>query len=116
MDQAKVRGPPFPRVVIAFGEHADRNRVSGPDDRLKLPHCGAHESVRWSVGIVCFISKPGEADGHASPNGAVTLPLRPGAEEKHFLGASWLPGGDVRTMQVHLTGRCGRGDAQFSQP
>src|SRR5437588_8509190 len=100
MDQTKVSRPPFFRAFIALGEHADRNCIPDLRDRLKLPRSRTHESVRRCLGIVCFISKPGEADGHASPNGTATLPLRLGTDEKHFLRAPWLPGGDVRTMQV----------------
>src|SRR5262249_45553702 len=115
MDQMKVGGPPFLRIVIAFGEHGDRHRIPGLHDRFKLPGLCAHESMRRRLGIVRFVRKPGETDGYAATNGATGLPARLGTDEKHFLRTARLPGSYVRSVQVHLTSSVAGGDGHFGQ-
>src|SRR5260370_34513812 len=51
MDQMKVSGPPSLRIVIAFGEHADRNCIPGLLDRINSARHRTHESVHRSTGI-----------------------------------------------------------------
>src|SRR5207248_434512 len=84
IDHMKVGRPPSLRLGIAFGEHADRHGIPGLHDRLKLPRLRPHESVRRRAGIVRFVSKPGEADGYASPNGAAAL-TRSGSKPNFLL-------------------------------
>src|SRR6185295_15860706 len=110
VDQTKFGGPPSLRTLVAFGEHAHSDRTSGLCYRLKLPRLRAYEAVCRRGGIVRLASKPGETDWYASTNRAAVLPSRLGAEKKHFLPARWLPGGDVRAVQIHLPCNFGRGD------
>src|SRR6516164_6768451 len=116
MGEMKVCGPPSPRFGVAFGEHADRNRIPGSRDRLELPRLCAHEPVRRRAGVVCFGSKPGETDGDTATNGVAVLPACLGADEEDFPGAARYPRCYVRPVEVHFSCGVGGGDDHFPQP
>src|SRR5215471_13906663 len=42
--ETKFARPPFPRALVAFGKHADRDRVPDLGDRLELPRLRPHEA------------------------------------------------------------------------
>src|SRR5262249_55958527 len=115
MDETKFAGPPTSRGFIAFGEHADCNRIPILHDRFKLTRFRAHKAVRRRARIARFVSKPREADWYAPANGAATLPMRLRADKERFLSVARLPGGYVRAVQIHLPYGRGGGDAHFGE-
>src|SRR5262245_48444249 len=78
IDETKLDRPPSSRGFIASGEHADSNRIPILLDRFELPRFRAHEAVRRRARIPGLVSKPREADWHASANSAAMLPMRLG--------------------------------------
>src|SRR4030095_15350869 len=62
MDQTQFGGPRSLVVFVAFGEHADCDRILGLRYRLELPRLRAYDAVRRRCGIVRPASKPGKTD------------------------------------------------------
>src|SRR5262245_38958518 len=113
--QTKLSGPPFPRLFVAFGEHADGDRVTDLGDRLKLPRGRADEAVRRRSWIFRLVSKPGETNWYAPTNRMAGFPSRLRAEKEYLLSVRGLPRGDVRAVKVNLSHNIGRGDLYLRQ-
>src|SRR5207245_11150537 len=82
MHKAKFRRPPVPGLLIALGEHAYGNSVFVFNNGLELPHSGARESMRGSVGVVCLGAEPGKADRDSPSDRLTFLPARFRAHKK----------------------------------
>src|SRR5262249_50022570 len=108
--QTKCSGPPSLRLFVAFGEHADCDRITAPGDRLQVPRRRTDEPVCRRSRIARLASKPRETNWHATTNCVAVIPSRLCAEEEYFLFARRLPRGDVRAVKVYLPYSFGRGD------
>src|SRR5580658_1837483 len=111
--RAEFARPPFLRIFVACGEHADGDPVCCLRDGHKLPRLRAHEPVSRSCWIIRFVSEPGKTDGHASTDCAAILPSRPCAEKEHFFSVFWLPGSYICAEQVDFARRFGGSDAHL---